>query len=418
MIPRSTIPAANTSSLRYIARFIWNNNKKPNSKSPDSLALADALNLLSDLNKTGGYRPSLYNNLTKGPAAEQFSMMDDFSKVLSLRDPVKISEQYINNLITGIEYSRLHSKSEPDYSQLYEMDPKDISIYVKGLTDERFLLKIMESFYHNQKLTPGILSSIILNRNFTHLKRSSIDLYNLEKNQHLNFLELEMNQIRIVLLKKFHDLHQPLSVIKNLKNYFQGTYLRLIERGVLLAFHERIIWRYVLEYLKQYDASYYIKSIDKVRSSILIWEVSHEDISQIARYILKCQGNSLNEVQTLFLKIAADPIVQNRIQEEVDKYHNSKLLSGLKRISVKYKISSWVPSPENEEYRKVYYALLSDLEIFVSKMLVYESSGSELEALRDELTTHRANYIRDMYMQQEQDGKRLLDDLKGLLNRT
>ncbi|KAG7661972.1 uncharacterized protein J8A68_004472 [[Candida] subhashii] len=424
MIPRSSKSIVTPPTSRYIVRFIWN-SKKPDTKVPESLLLADALNLLSDSkqppHKPGAYKPSLYDNLTKGPANEQFAINnnnDEFSKALASKDSVKLSEQYINNLLTGIEYSRLHSKSRPDYSQLYAMDPNDLNVYIKELSNERFLLEIMESFYHNQKLTLTTLSNIILNRNFVHIKKSPIDLEHLEKNIHLNLSDSEMIQLRIILLKKFHDLRLPLNVIKNLKNYFQDTYLPLIQRGELSAFHERIVWRYVIEYLKQYDASHYIKSLNNLKSSFYIWEVSHRNNGQIAKDILQTHKDSLNEIQTIFLKIVADPFIQEKILDQIDKHNNSKILTALKRISVKYKISSLEQLPETEESRKVYYALISDLEIFLGNLLVDDAGHDDLKDLLGQLTVHRVRYIKDMYTQQEQEQKKLLDGLKVLLNRT
>lgn len=210
-----------------------------------------------------------------------------------------------------------------NYSQLYEMNRIDLSAFIANVDSQEILFDIMETFLNHNKLTPRVLTDIILNRKLQDLDKSPVDLINLK--QLTNFQELDVYKIQIVLLKKYHDLKQPLNIVKNLKHNFDTIYLPLIESRRLTPFYERIVWHFTFDYLNQYKEPHYIEALNNLRTSFLIWETTKKRKStQISQQILNLHKD-LNELQRSFLETASSV---------EDPTH----ISSLRKLSMKYRI--------------------------------------------------------------------------------
>jgi hypothetical protein len=159
------------SSLRSAQRFI--STKKPIS---ENVILADALNLLSpSLVRAKPFKPSLFNNLTKGSAQEQYKHDD----IMNVKLPTNSNaENYVNNLLVGLQSSTIINKSR---YQLLTMSSKDLFTYIKTVTSEEKLFEIIQLFHYQNKLTVRLLTEIVLNRSLVNLTKGPINLINLNE---------------------------------------------------------------------------------------------------------------------------------------------------------------------------------------------------------------------------------------------
>lgn len=374
------------SSLRSAQRFI--STKKPIS---ENVILADALNLLSpSLVRAKPFKPSLFNNLTKGSAHEQYKHDD----IMNVKLPTNSNaENYVNNLLVGLQSSTIINKSR---YQLLTMSSKDLSTYIKTVTSEEKLFEIIQLFHYQNKLTVRLLTEIVLNRSLVNLTKGPINLINLNegsiKINQTNSIQSYFNssksdiswndplnhiQFNIILLKKYHDLKKPLLIIKNLKEHFNSQYLPLIKSKKLSPFYERIIWKFNFEYIKQFDEMYYISNLNSLQSSFLIWESSSSNSIEICKYILENSPN-LNSIQKIFLSLCCNPSI------------DTKLISALKKLSIKYKLYSLPEQPTNESSRLVFYSLVNSMEILMTNDF---SKNQELLQTLEDLKNFRQNKL-------------------------
>lgn len=343
-----------TSSFKSAQRFL---SKKP---LTENAILADALNLLSPSPvRPKPYKPSLFNNLTKGSAHEQYKHDD----IMNVKLPTRSNaENYVNDLLVGLQSSTIINKSR---YQLLTMSAKDLSTYIKNITSEEKLFEMILLFHYQNKLSVRLLTEIVLNRNLVNLAKGPINLVNLNDgaikinsgsisskydvswNDPLNHI-----QFNIILLKKYHDLKKPLLIIKNLKEHFNSQYLPLIKAHKLSPFYERIVWKFNFEYIKQFDEKYYISTLNSHQSSFLIWESSSSNNVEICKHIL--DTSNLNTIQNIFLSLCCNPSI------------DSKLISALKKLSIKYKVYNLPEQPTNESSRLVFYALVNSLESLIA----------------------------------------------------
>ncbi|KAG5421223.1 hypothetical protein I9W82_000313 [Candida metapsilosis] len=351
------------STLNFAARFIWNDHKSP--KRPDDEALADALNLLSKPTSQPKYKPSLLKSLTGNPMDEQLS---NVNQKLHVKQESHINERFVNNLLWGIKSSLLDSGI--NHSQLLNMSVEELSSYIKRIKNEDSLREIVQVFLNNDKLNPRILTDILLNKSLKSLYNFPVDLSRFEDITGID--ERGAIHLKIIMLKKHYDLNQPLNIVRNLKLNFGACYLPLIQIHQLTPFYERIVWRFVFEYLRQYNEEHYIKSLRLLQSSFLIWESSSYTSSQtIARLILENHGE-MTHLQVLFLKIAS--ITRT---SEVPK---------LRRISIKHKLY------QGREDRKTLYAVLNELENFLMS-----SQPEQVKSLLEELAVYRLEIVQGAY---------------------
>lgn len=355
----------------------------------ENVVLADALNLLSPETKT--YKPSLYSNLTKGSAHEQFKVDDMLNVSMPKSAHAHTTQTYINNLFFGL--SSLHNKK----SEVLHMNDRELHTYVKTIQSESKILETIQLLYYQQRLTPKLLIELTLNKHFNNLLKCCINLFDL-KSQNLHWWSNPLSYIHynIILLKKSHDLKQPLMIIKNLKDNFDAYYFPLAQAGRLSPFYERIIWKFYFEYTKQFNEVYYINKLSSVRSMFLIWESSMNS-GEISRYILTNQH--LNELQQIFFKVCSNAVIQRNINEELSLGPNSILLSNLKQISIKYKLYDLNDQPQDESLRLVYYSLVNSLENITSnqsKDLGEEDVASLTQLLLD-LKAYKEIKLMNMY---------------------
>lgn len=215
---------------------------------------------------------------------------------------------YLNNLVSSL-------LAPARDAQLLEMAPHELLDYVKRVQDQSRLHHVVELLAGNEKLSPQLLTDIVLNPHFS--TPQSVPVVMDTRNHIDHWTPLQHSQFDIVMLKKWDDVSKPLSIIKNLKLNF-SNYLELIKRNQLSPFFERIVWKYVFEYIRYEDELEYVATLN-LRLSFLILEVlAPEMIPQLAVAI--SSKFNLNPCQKLFLKTA-----------ELVPSHD------IKRISIKYR---------------------------------------------------------------------------------
>lgn len=357
-------PRVSKSTLNIVARFIWNNHK--GSKHSDNEALADALNLLSKPATKPTYKPSLLKSLTKGPMDEQIS---NIQQDVHLKQEPHISEHFVNNLLWGIKSSLLDSRI--NHSQLLnDMNVEELSSYIKRIKNESMLREIVQLFCSHDRLTPRLLTDVLLNKSLKSLDDFPIDINTFEGIAGIAYKAAV--HLKIIMLKKYFDLNQPLDIIRNLKTNFSTLYLPLIESHQLAPFYERIVWRFVFEYLRQYNEEHYIKTLQSLQSSFLIWESSSYPLSQsIAKLILENHAG-MAKLQSLFLEIAC--------------FAKTSEVPKLRKISIRHKIY------HDREDKKHLYTVLSEMENFL-----ISSQALELKALLENLAVYRLELIQGVY---------------------
>ncbi|KAK6463056.1 hypothetical protein DFJ63DRAFT_334618 [Scheffersomyces coipomensis] len=430
---RVSQPHLRRTIIRYLSKRSGDDGFSNPSSINENVVLADALNLLSPAKHnehtqqqryTADFKPSLYNNLTKGPASEQFKV-EDFTHSSSKaynngsRDSLKVNEltnKYVNTLLFGIKSSNIINRFNLDLSS---MSPKELSNYIKSITEEDKLMELIDLLYSQNKLNIKNLTEIVLNPGFKDFSKCSIDLLNINKNYIKFDSPIHYTQFNIILLKKFYDLKAPLQIIKNLKSNFDKYYFPLIKEKKLAPFYERIVWKFQFQYNRKVQKSnlnelYYMNELNNLQSSFLIWESSSSssltsyDINRvIINYMLTEQASKLTALQLLFLKIC----IQNLNHFEDANTVNTKLLSNLKRISIRYHIYSLhsVNNAHNEENsRLVHYSILNKLEEFILNELIdpvaATSAGgaiSEAQSLDNikllkEIKSYRESYISSL----------------------
>lgn len=334
-----------SSSLKSATRFFWTSTIRSKNRKQENISLAAALNLLvKPTEPTKTYKPSLYDSLTKGSVEEQFNKVPIHVPIANDH----VSDKFISNILHGIKSSNVSTNHRGvNYSQLYEMNRVDLSAFIANVDSQEILFDIMETFQNHNKLTPRVLTDIILNRRFHDLDKSPIDLIDLK--QSTNFQDLDVYKIQIVLLKKYHDLKQPLNIVKNLKHNFDSIYLPLIETRKLTPFYEKIIWHFTFDYLNQFKEPHYIETLNNLRTSFLIWETTKKRKStQISQEILNFHTN-LNDLQKLFLETASSV---------EDPTH----ISSLRKLSMKYRIYELHPEDAKlESFKKEFGDLVLTL---------------------------------------------------------
>ncbi|ODV81758.1 uncharacterized protein CANTADRAFT_3831 [Suhomyces tanzawaensis NRRL Y-17324] len=374
---------------------------------PENVILADALNLLSpsEIPKAASsFKPSLLTNFAKGSANERFNS-DDLIKVkLPASGVHESAEVYLNNLLMGLQSSRIMS-AKPNY-QILEMSPKELATYIKSTSSEQRLFELMELFYYQNKLTPRIMTDIILNKHFVNVHQSPLKLTNLEA-LNLSWRPINYTQIDILLMKKYHDLKKPLLILKNLKENFVTKYYPLVEANKLSPFYERIVWKFNFEYIKNLDEFYYIRKLNSLKSSFIIWESSLENNHRISQYILE-NISDLSEIQKLFLRVCCNDVVQTKVNEQLQVHQNSKLLSDLKKLSIKYKVNGLSDAPSSE-VRMNYYSLIKALEEILA-----EAGDENGLAIRDDLKRYKEMVVMKLGVE-DQEIKWLNDQFLSLV---
>lgn len=305
------------------------------SKKDDTTILADALNLLSPKQ---AYKPSLYDNLTKGPVNEQYNVKEVKLKTSN------IHQDYVSSLLQDLSFI-----SKQKSHDLLNMSDKELLSYIKSLLSEPALIKVYNSLFQYKKLDFKLLSLILLNKNLHNLLAIGIKNGSLE----VSLSQVDLAKLQILLLKKNHDLKKPLEIIKILKNNLT-SFLSLIESGQLPPFYERIVWKFNFIYIKQFNEVYYIEKLQNLQSAILIWESTGSVNPQIVESIEKYD---LSELQRIFFKLVSCPSIQSKI-DALPHY-----LINFKKLSTKFKICQLEGINPNlvKALENIIYHELSDL---------------------------------------------------------
>ncbi|CAI5756937.1 unnamed protein product [Candida verbasci] len=378
MLPVTSNNKIPTTTLKFLSRFFWNYNSKfKKEQKITELELAEALNLIKPQQNLH-HKPSIIKSFKDGPANEVYkiknNLIHDSIPSINKSKNKHISNQFIQNILFGIKSSSSNKLESINYHQLLnEMTLSELRYFIRSVTDEKTLFNIMVLFNSNHKLNLKILTEIILNKNFIHIARSPINLLNLENETNLS--QIDVIKVQILLLKKYQDLKLPINIIKNLKLNI-NNYLTMIKQSKLNSFYERIIWRFVYEYLFQFSELDYMKMINNIQSSFIMWEASYRNNTRITNDILSYHSKELNSLQTIFLQIA--------LLKDVN-------LSNLKNLSIKYKI--YQLDPNNKSNRNISYALITELE----KLLIKTNQSQEVSQMLENLAIFRINYILNMY---------------------
>ncbi|KAM9923946.1 hypothetical protein OXX59_004862 [Metschnikowia pulcherrima] len=352
----------------------------------DTVSLAGALGLLSpqkDLTKGGVYKPSLFRNLQKGSVNEEYASIKNMPPM-----NFGISQEKHKNSIASLMADLRNASSHVTHANAAK---KNIKTHLRSLTNEDELLALLKSSYADEELSPSLLMQFFLNRHLTDLSKLPFDVANpnlavFEKNgwTHINFIEL-----RILLLKKYHDLGQPLEIIKILKNSFHSEFLPVIKTQQISPFYERIVWKFYFEYIGLSEETRMIERLNSLRSSFLIWEAvtarSGEILGKIA------SQHELTRPQLLFLKAVSCPPVQDVIDAELEQ-GKSALLSGFKKLSWKFKIYKARPV-QDVASRAFLLSLIHNLENIIAGHFANPDKNSELTSVLNELKEERLRMI-------------------------
>lgn len=324
--------------------------------------LAHALGLLSPKAKPP-YKPSLFRHLQKGSVTENYSeLKQEFAQEYQL--PQHDHSKSVNNLLLDLEAATsMHSRPLKPH--------KSLSEYVKTISDEEELLDLLRLSFYQQRLSLSLLTRFMLNRSLQNLHLLPFDVDNLETHTFaLNgWTRQNVVELKIIMMKKYHDLHKPLSITKILRQSFDAEFLPLIEQKKLSPFYERIVWKFYFEYAKQLspekDEAYFVEKLRCVRLLLIMWESSTEANLRILKASLATLTDLL-PLQKAFLQLCACESVQKSITAQLAN-GSLKLLSSLKKISIKYKIYS-VENPalsQNVVSRAHAYSLIHALEDLV-----------------------------------------------------
>ena len=317
------------------------------------------------------YKPSLFKAFTKGSAVEQFQKRATKKAPSTLTtSPIAAFEGKtdVRHLLRGIILTLDFVSgvgAEIDAAKLLnEKDPKKLSLYIKEIQSEKALIDLLELFIHHERLNLRVLGDIVLNPHLINLSKLPIDV---TRPENIPFLKgLNVVKFRILMLRKYQLLKQPVSILNDLRVHIE-TYLALIKEKKLPRNYERTVWRFTLQYLKQFDETHYIESINDCKTSFAIWESTPMHRRKlVAETIMGKHKDELNQLQTAFLRIA-------RVSDSPQ----------LCRIATKYKIESLELSE-----RGLCYAFINDLEKFL-----IQAKDADLEFTMKELSQVRVDYI-------------------------
>lgn len=362
------------------------------SQKNDAVLLADALGLLSPRrnaktlsNKLNphSYKPLIFTHLSKGPVAEHY---DEIKK-----------ELLVDYKLPTVDHSRLMNTLLKDLRAVNEISHRNVlqrNLYnhVKTLQSENELIELTNLSYYQNRLSMSLFTRFMLNKNLTDLSRlpfnvQSVDKQALAKNgwTSVNFAEL-----KVLLMKKYHDLNKPLLIVKLLKENFGREFLPLIRLRHFTPFYERIVWKFYFDYMSQNEASF-IESLNNIRTSFMIWEASSAKFSEIAKVMLA--HHELSGLQSLFLQLCSSNAVEKVVLADlVDG--RSLVLSSLKKTSVKFKIYDVkTTASESVANRALGYSLIHAMENLVKAHFGNWHQDVQLAAIMDQLNQYRIDMM-------------------------
>lgn len=310
------------------------------SKKHDPLMLSNALELLSPSKSAENYKPSLLRHFQKGSISEYY-------------DEIK-SDLLPKFHIPKTDHSKQIGNLMEDLHAAVGMLPRQSNIAsknrnVNSVASEDELLDLIRLYYYQGELSPQLLTQLLLNKHLRNLNRLPFDVENMSSAtfKGKGWTPIHYVQFKILLMKKHHDLDNAEEITNILDLYFLLTFLRHIVRDELLPMYERVVWKFVFSHVDHYNETQVIEELDCLRSSVLIWEASHERNRVVAEKILTY--HTLAPLLRTFFEVASCDPVQNTIIQEFKSSKsndgnnsaipgNSPTLSKLKKISTKSKI--------------------------------------------------------------------------------
>lgn len=310
-------------------------------KSEDPALLAHALGLLSpQKTKSVPYKPSLLRHLQKGPVSEHYSELKNEAAQKYTMPDSSDHVQSVSRLLMDLE-AATSVRSHRQWSS------RSMAEYVKTLTSEEELLELVRLAYYQNRLNLPLMTRFMLNKSLRRLHLLPFDVDSLETDHRQNLASngwtaQNMVEFRVVLMKKYHDLGRPLDIARILRHSFDSDFLPLIRQTRLSPFYERIVWRFYFEYghHNDRDESYFVRNLNSVRSAVSMWEASAEGSFSVAKTALT-ELFQLSPLQKTFFRLCTCKSVKTVVSAELASSPNgrsSRLLSGLKRISIKYNV--------------------------------------------------------------------------------
>ncbi|GEQ71043.1 hypothetical protein JCM33374_g4724 [Metschnikowia sp. JCM 33374] len=372
-------------------------------KKHDPVSLAGALGLLSpskDITKSPSYKPSLFQTLQRGSVSEQLA------EIASETAPdFGLSRAHHQNHIEAVMANLHHASEHVSWSTTSKNDAKgsrpgiyagkstekQLKRHIKALRNEAELLDLVRGLYMENKLTLSLFMDFLLSRHLQDLSKLPFDVANvnhaaLSKN---GWTTINFTELKILLLKKYHDMEQPLEIIKILKNCFIREFFPLINTHSVSPFYERIVWKFYFEYIGLGQECATIETLDSLRSSFLIWEATTKNTAKTLDKI--AHQHSLNTPQRLFLKVASCAPVQKKIDTEL-LVGKSPLLSALKKVSWKFKIYKAVDA-EDVASRAFAFSLMHSLEDLLGEHFSGDGDSDNIAGLLSELRQERSQMI-------------------------
>lgn len=351
--------------------------------------LADALGLLSPKKSNRNvpsYKPLILRNLQRGPVTEHYSEIEKELLPQYNMHAVDHSNQ-LHNLILD-----LHVANELPSKRPLQ---KNLMNHVRSLQNEDELVDLAKLSFYQNRLTLPLMTRFILNKHLQQLSRLPFDVNNLDQSafEKNGWSELNFSEFKILLLKKYHDLNQPLLIVRLLRDEFDHKFLPLIRQQKLSPFYERIVWKFYFDYIQMGLEKSTIKSLDNVRTSFLIWEASTANCCEIAGSIL--HQHELNKLQRLFFELCSCNAVESIISTQLEA-GTSPFLSALKKISVKFKLYNVDDSlSENVTKRALTYSFIHSVEDVISTYLPEWRNDAALARIMSELRSYRSQMVRE-----------------------
>ncbi|CCE78051.1 Piso0_000664 [Millerozyma farinosa CBS 7064] len=365
-------------------------DKNLSSKEHDeeNILIADALNLLSprvERRISFDYKPSLLQSL-RSTTDDKHEEVKNF---MHYEMPKTDTKKHLNNLISGLSaLSQVPKASNLKHISVIECSPSEIRNFIKGETREDSVLEVMRLLYYRNNLNFQVAIDILLHRSVKDLSKLPFNIKDITSDSLKGWKRENIIQFHILLMKKYHDLRQPEKIIENLQENFWQEYLPMIKMSKLGPFYERIVWKFYFEHLNEMDShgqlgeEYFIRHLNSLKSSFLIWESSLQRSSGIAQEALKFHQSILNPFQQTFLALCSNPICRSIIGQEIEDSiarnsgAKSKTLSRLKKLSHKYKIYglSNLSSKTSLADKAALYSFIREMESEILDILVSNQS--------------------------------------------
>lgn len=378
---------------RLDPKFLTRLSRSYSLKKNETDFLADALGLLSPKRNTKAYtnyKPLIFTNLQRGSVTEQYREIED-ELLHQYKLPVVDHAKQMNSLLLDLQAA----SDIPTKRHLQ----KNLLNHVRSLQSEEELLELARLSFYQNRLTIPLMTRFILNKNLRLLSRLPFDVENLDKVEFSKngWTELNFSEFKVLLMKKYHDLNKPLSIVRILKDNFDGELLPLLKKEKLTPFYERILWKFYFDYVQKNQEKTVIQALDSIRSSFLIWEGSSTNCCEIAGSILR--QHELTMLQRIFLELSSCNAVEKITTAELTE-GRSALLSALKKVSVKYKLYAVTDSvSQSVSDRAFMYSLIHSIENIIWSHLHDWRNDEVLVRLVSDLNKYRTQITHDSVLE-------------------